>query len=59
MGMVLVAGDRELAHQVVATLDALPYQATPAPPIFLPDARHGLLLRDEPRPRCPYWSEPA
>jgi hypothetical protein len=54
MGMVLVAGDSELAHQVVATLDALPLPGDSGSS-HLPSLMRGmaLLLRDEPETALP------
>jgi tetratricopeptide (TPR) repeat protein len=54
MGMVLVAGDRELADQVVATLDALPQRgdSAAARPATLMRGM-ALLLRDEPDTALP------
>jgi DNA-binding CsgD family transcriptional regulator len=54
MGMVLVAGDRELADQVVATLDALPLPGVSGSS-HLPSLMRGmaLLLRDEPETALP------
>lgn len=52
MGMVLVAGDRELADQVVAILDALPLADDESDSMRLASLIRGmaLLLRDEPEP---------
>jgi hypothetical protein len=57
MGMVLVAGERELADRVIATLDALP---------LMDDSRPAALMRGmasccatNPSPRCACWRELA
>lgn len=48
MGMVLVAGDRELADRVIATLDALPSTIDAWPASLMRGM--ALLLRDDPEP---------